>query len=201
MLKQIKNECQSRMRPLDPSANISPAALTAGIMAIYALSGATYALLPGQTHTSFAVAAALAACLVSLTVIDLRSYRLPDALTLPLLLAGLALAGLQSPDSLLWHTAAAAVAGLTLYATRSLYRAWRGCDGLGLGDVKLFAAAGAWIGLDGLASSLLVACVAALAVAVLLKLADPAVNSKSILPFGPFLAIGFWIVWLYGPLA
>lgn len=201
MLKKIKDRYHSQVQPLDPSANTTLAVLTAGIMAIYGLSGAAYALLPGQTHTSFAVATALAACLVSLTVIDLRSYRLPDALTLPLLLAGLALAGLQDSNTLLWHAVAATVAGLTLYATRSLYRAWRGCDGLGLGDVKLFAAAGAWIGLDGLASSLLIACLTALAVAVLWKLADPAVNSRSVLPFGPFLAIGIWIVWLYGPLA
>lgn len=201
MLKQVKDRCHAHARPLDLAANTGLAVLIPGIVAIYALSGAPYALLPGQTHASLAVAGLLAACLVSLTVIDLRSYRLPDVLTIPLLLAGLALAGLQGRDILLWHAAAAAVAGLALYATRNLYRAWRGRDGLGLGDVKLFAATGAWIGLEGLASSLLIACVAALAVAFLWKLANSAVSGKSVLPFGPFLAIGFWIVWLYGPLA
>lgn len=201
MLKQDKDRDRAHQQPLTLAANTSFAVLTGSIAAIYAISGAPYALLPGQTLASSAVTGLLAACLVWLSVIDLRSYRLPDVLTVPLLLTGLVLAGLQGRESLLWHTAAAALGGLTLYATRSLYHAWRGYDGLGLGDVKLFAAAGAWIGLEGLASGLLIACVAALAVALLWKLADADVDGRSILPFGPFLAIGFWIVWLYGPLA
>lgn len=201
MLKPIEDNSPAPRQALDLAENSSLSALTAGIAAIYALCGAPYALLPGQTLASYAVAGALAACLVLLNVIDLRSYRLPDLLTLPLLLAGLVLAALQGQETLLWHAVAAVAAGLTLYTIRSLYRALRGYDGLGLGDVKLFAAAGAWIGPEGLASSLLIACVTALAVALLWKLADPGVNGRSVLPFGPFLAIGFWIVWLYGPLA
>ena len=143
----------------------------------------------------------LAAGLTMLSAVDVESFRLPDALTLPLLFAGLAVAGLQGFDPFVWQLASAALGGLSLFGIGWLYRHLRGRDGLGLGDAKLFAASGAWVGSQGLASVLLIACLTALAAVLVWRLRNEKIGAQSALPFGPFLALGTWAVWLYGPLA
>jgi leader peptidase (prepilin peptidase) / N-methyltransferase len=148
---------------------------------------------------------ALAWTLLALALIDLRHFQLPDALTLPLAAAGLAVAWRLQPDALL-DDAAGAAAGYALFAAVAwAYRRWRGREGLGAGDAKLLGALGAWVGASGLPSVVLLASLLALAVA----LAARAVRSRGgwrgalqdRVPFGPALAAAGWIVWLYGPLA
>ena len=104
----------------------------------------------------------LALPLAALSAIDLREYRLPDVLTLPLAAAGVLVSWWLAPASL-WWTIASIVIGFALLAgVGMLYSHLRGRDGLGLGDAKLFAASGAWLGLEGLPGVLLVACGAAI---------------------------------------
>ena len=79
-----------------------------------------------------------------------------------------------------------------------LYSRVRGRDGLGLGDAKLFAASGAWLGLEGLPAVLLVACGAAIVALLVMAWRSQALSATTRIPFGPFLAFGTWIVWLYG---
>ncbi len=126
--------------------------------------------------------------------IDWRAMRLPDVLTLPLLLGGLAACAAIDPPSLPDH-AAAAVAGYLAFRLLSFaYRRLRGRIGLGAGDAKLLAAGGAWLGLAGLAPMVLLAAVATLALA--------AVRGRGRLrpdlpvPFGPGLALALWALWL-----
>ena len=83
---------------------------------------------------------------LTLGLIDLRHQRLPDVLTLPLLLAGLAVCFLRSPELLGLHALAAALGWLGFRALGLLYQRLRGAPGLGQGDAKLLAAAGAWVG-------------------------------------------------------
>jgi leader peptidase (prepilin peptidase)/N-methyltransferase len=73
--------------------------------------------------------------------------------------------------------------------------------GLGLGDAKLFAAAGAWLGPAGLPSVLVWACGAALIAVAIHSIRGQTLSRTSRIAFGPFLAFGFWIVWLFGPFA
>ncbi len=63
-------------------------------------------------------------------------------------------------------------------------------QGLGLGDVKLLAASGIWIGIAGVPVQLLVASLSALTAAAILRLAGCGVGRKTSLPFGPFLVLG-----------
>jgi leader peptidase (prepilin peptidase)/N-methyltransferase len=140
------------------------------------------------------VAAALAVILGWAAWIDLKQMILPDWITLPLIPAGLALAWVQ--DQPLLERVIGAVAGYAAFAGIAwIYHRWRGRDGLGLGDAKLLAAAGAWTGWASLPSVVLVASVSAL-VWVLMARPDP----QKPFPFGPFLALGFWLVWKFGPL-
>jgi leader peptidase (prepilin peptidase)/N-methyltransferase len=147
------------------------------------------------------VAAALGWWLLALGWIDWRRFILPDALTLPLIVLGLAAAWGLAPDEL-WDRLAGAVCGyLLLWGVAWLYRRLRGRDGLGLGDAKLLAAAGAWVGAGGLPSVLAGAAIAALAAAGGMMLAGRRLDRHTALPFGPFLAAATWLVWLFGPIA
>jgi leader peptidase (prepilin peptidase)/N-methyltransferase len=146
------------------------------------------------------VSAPLAAALIALSVIDLRTMRLPNAITLPLVAAGPALAFAFDWGSPVWHVIAGAAAYLFLFGVASVYRAMRGREGLGLGDAKLFAAAGSWLGLEALPSVMLWACAAALVTLLFAALRNEPLHGGSRISFGPFLALGFWLVWLYGPL-
>ena len=92
--------------------------------------------------------------------------------------------------------------GLTLFlAVGIIFRRLRGYEGLGGGDAKLFAAAGAWVGWLGLPSVLLVASVTALGVVLVMIAAGRRGITGEEIAFGPYLCFGFWIVWLYGPIA
>jgi leader peptidase (prepilin peptidase) / N-methyltransferase len=138
--------------------------------------------------------------LLALGWIDWRHTILPNVLTLPLIPLGLA-AGSLAPEAL-WDPVLGTVFGyLGLYVIAWIYRRLRGREGLGLGDAKLLAASGAWVGVTGLPSVLGGAAIGGLAAAGCMMLAGVRLDRFSALPFGPFLAAATWLVWLYGPLA
>ena len=66
---------------------------------------------------------------------------------------------------------------------------------------KLFAASGAWIGLEALPAVLFIASGTALCGVLLAGALGRRMTSTTRLPFGPFLAFGLWAVWLYGSFA
>jgi leader peptidase (prepilin peptidase)/N-methyltransferase len=138
--------------------------------------------------------------LLALGWIDLRSWLLPDALTLPLIIAGLAAAFLFNPDQLTGRALGAALGYSSLVAIAAAYRALRGREGLGGGDAKLLAASGAWLGAAALPQVILLAALSALAAAVGLRLAGIRLGIHSALPFGPFLALATWVLWLLSPI-
>src|SRR5271166_4362248 len=108
--------------------------------------------------------------LLTLGWIDLRSWLLPDALTLPLIIAGLAASFMFDPDQLVNRALGAALGYASLMTIEALYRALRGREGLGGGDAKLLAASGAWLGAAALPQVILLAAVSALAAAACLRL-------------------------------
>jgi leader peptidase (prepilin peptidase)/N-methyltransferase len=137
----------------------------------------------------------LIAILCALGYIDARTRRLPDWLTLPLIALGLGVTWVLVPAHLGFHIFAAALGYLAFWSIATFYRRLRGYDGLGLGDAKLLAAAGAWLGPLSLPPVILVAPVSALATAGLLHLAGRPLSLQSSLPFGPFLGAGFILLW------
>lgn len=139
--------------------------------------------------------------LLALGWIDARHWLLPDVLTLPLLVLGLALAATLAPEDLADRAAAAALGYLALRIVGWVYQRLRHREGLGQGDAKLFAAAGAWLGIAALPQVILVAALAALAMAIGLSLTGARMRAHSALPFGPFLALATWVLWLFGPLS
>ena len=147
-----------------------------------------------------AVSLALGWALVCLAVIDLISMRLPDLFTLTLVGVGLAVTFALPGAPILDHLAGAAAGYGALAVLAWAYRRWRGVDGVGLGDAKLLAAAGAWLGWRSLPSVLLIACLAAFVwVAVRFAVGDRGAL-RARLAFGAPLCLAIWIVWLHGPL-
>jgi leader peptidase (prepilin peptidase)/N-methyltransferase len=69
-----------------------------------------------------------------------------------------------------------------------------------LGDAKLLAASGAWVSWTGLPSVVLIAALAGLVFAVIRARRGGGIEAAARVPFGTFLCLGTWIVWLYGPL-
>jgi leader peptidase (prepilin peptidase)/N-methyltransferase len=135
-------------------------------------------------------------CLASgaLAWIDVRQGIIPDWLNLAI--AGLGVAGVAMLGG--WMAAYSAsleglVIGAAVWLFRRLYFAVRQFQGLGLGDVKLLAASGIWIGIAGVPMQLLVAALTALAAAGAMQLAGQTVTRQTALPFGPFLALGLII--------
>jgi leader peptidase (prepilin peptidase) / N-methyltransferase len=136
--------------------------------------------------------------LLVLAVIDFQRLILPDALTLTLIASGLLVSFLIDPGDLLSH-AAGALAGFTSFAGIAwIYRRVRGHAGLGLGDAKLLAGIGAWVGWTGLPMVVLIGAVSALASVFLMRSLGRPFSRTTRIPFGPYLAFGGWFVWLYG---
>jgi leader peptidase (prepilin peptidase)/N-methyltransferase len=127
------------------------------------------------------------AVLVALAAIDWDTTVLPDALTLPLLWAGLVAAalGLTIPvTQALWG----AVAGyLSLWSVYWLFKLTTGKEGMGYGDFKLLAALGAWLGWQMIVPMLLLASVIGAVVGIAMKLGNSLREGRYV-PFGPFLA-------------
>jgi len=120
--------------------------------------------------------AALLAVLVPAAVIDVRRRVIPNTLTAAGAVAGVALLTLLEPAALATHAAAAAGAG-GFFLAAALLRPGE----LGMGDVKLAAVLGLYLGAS-VVPALLVALLAASAVGV--------AGRRSTLPLGPFLALG-----------
>lgn len=177
--------CGAEIGLLYPSTEV--AALGVGIWATLAFSGVELALV-----------CVLGWALLALAVIDARTKLLPDLLTLPVLIVGVGLAGF---DGRLIESLLGAAIGFALFATLAVgYRRWRHRDGLGLGDAKLLAAAGAWVGWGGLPGIVLAASVTALVVAVPTIMRRRAGIGAVEIAFGPYLAAATWITVLHGPI-
>ncbi|MHB1528184.1 MAG: prepilin peptidase [Acidiferrobacteraceae bacterium] len=138
--------------------------------------------------------------LIALAGIDLECQLLPDAITLPLLWAGLLVntAGLfTNLSGAVWG---AATGYGTLWILFHLFRKITGKDGMGHGDFKLFAVGGAWLGWIALPFVILAASFAG-AVVGLTLITLKRHDRDAPIPFGPFLCAAIWIGLLWnGPI-
>lgn len=132
----------------------------------------------------------LAIVLIQLVRWDLKSYRLPDAYTLPLILLGIGVNAVWEM-ALPWQALWGAIIGYGVFwgIGTVFYKTYHQ-EGLGLGDAKLFAAAGAWVGIFMLPMVLLIASSSALLFVLITRQ-----NLQGKIAFGPWLALGFWAAW------
>jgi leader peptidase (prepilin peptidase)/N-methyltransferase len=179
--------CRAAIDPLHPAVEGAAVAVAA-----WSLAAA-----PGWVAW---VGCGLGWALLVLAAIDWRAHVLPDEITLPLVAGGLVVAALAWPDELVDRLIGATAGFAAFAAVAWTYWRLRGRRGLGLGDAKLTAAAGAWVSWTGLPSVVTIAAVAALAVVAARRAAGRKVGRAEPVAFGPYLALGLWWVWLYGPI-
>lgn len=129
-----------------------------------------------------------AAAVVALAMIDWDTTLLPDALTLPLLWAGLVAAALNLTHVGLAESLWGAVGGyMSLWLVYWAFKLATGKEGMGFGDFKLFAALGAWFGWQALIPIILMASVIGAVVGIAMKFSS-GLREGGYIPFGPFLA-------------
>lgn len=133
--------------------------------------------------------------LLALAIIDWQHFVLPDFLTIPLIPVGLGVTWVLNRSNVV-DCVIGAIAGFTfVLLARQIYWLVRRREGIGLGDAKLLAAAGAWVGWQGLPMVVLIAALLGLVTAVIFG-KNSSRNAR--VPFGAFLALSIWVIWLYG---
>ena len=124
------------------------------------------------------------ATLAAITLTDLELRIIPNKVLIVSAVAGVALAAALDPSSLPERAIAAAAAGGLLFAVALAYP-----RGMGLGDVKLAAVMGLYLG-RSVAPALLIGFLAGSVFGLALIARKGAAARKQALPFGPFLALG-----------
>jgi leader peptidase (prepilin peptidase)/N-methyltransferase len=143
---------------------------------------------------------ALVSAMIIITFIDLDFQIIPDVITLPGMLIGLAAAHFLLPDpfarySLLGFTSSLIglfAGGVSFYLIAILSR-----GGMGGGDVKMMAMVGAFMGWKGVFLTTLVGSLAGSLVGIALMIFKGQ-GRKTKIPFGPFLAIGSVVSLFFG---
>jgi len=177
-----------RERPL-AACGIAGAAIAACVVSLFVAPGLGGIL-----------GAALALFAIAIAVIDARWFIIPNELSAAAFALGLVHAAVtESPvaQAVLFAALRGAAIALLFLALREGYRRLRGRDGIGLGDVKLSAAAGAWLSWLALPIAIEIAALAAIAVfAVRHYAAGRPLDAALKFPFGMFLAPSIWVAWL-----
>jgi leader peptidase (prepilin peptidase)/N-methyltransferase len=136
--------------------------------------------------------------MIPITVIDLRHYLIPDALTLPLIAAGLAASFLPGGLTPAASVIGGCAGGGTLFLIGWIGKlAFRKGDAMGGGDIKLLAAAGViWGAKIALLTIFLGSLLGALAGGA--AMLSGRLGRSHRIPFAPFLAVGLWTAVLFG---
>jgi leader peptidase (prepilin peptidase) / N-methyltransferase len=143
-----------------------------------------------------AVRLAFGCAMIVLFGIDLRHRILPDRITLPGIIAGIA-ASAMLPPGLVPSLLGAVAGGGVLFLIAEAYYRVRGHEGLGMGDVKMLAMIGAFLGWQSMLVSLLLASIAGSIIGVGMMVIGRG-GMKSALPFGTFLALGALVASVVG---
>ncbi len=148
--------------------------------ALFAVTALVFHDEPGE----LALGLVFVSMLVAVTLTDLERRIIPNRVLLTGATLAVAIVAVSDPGSLPERAIAAAAAGGLLFATALAYP-----RGMGLGDVKLAATMGLFLGRD-VAPAILVALLAGSLVGLATIARHGAAARKQAIPFGPFLALG-----------
>ncbi len=181
----LRGRCKSCQQPISPRYPLVEVATAL-------LSLLVFLVLPTE-QALFAIPVTWA--LVALTMIDFDTQLLPDAITLPLLWAGL-LVNIGGTFVTLEAAVIGAAAGyLLLWSVYWLFKLVTGKEGMGYGDFKLLAALGAWLGWTMIPLIVLLSSV----VGAVIGVGYLAIRKESApFAFGPYLAIAGFVALLWG---
>lgn len=152
-------------------------------LAVAALFAATVLVLWDEP-TEIALGLVFVATLAAITLTDLEQRIIPNKILIVAAVLGLAIVAVGDPGSLPERAIAAVGAGGLLFLAALAYP-----RGMGLGDVKLAAVMGLFLGRN-VAAAILVALLAGSLVGIAMIAREGAAARKQAIPFGPFLALG-----------
>jgi leader peptidase (prepilin peptidase)/N-methyltransferase len=138
----------------------------------------------------------LATALIVLFMIDLEHQILPNVITLPGIAVGF-LFSLVAPPGPVASIAGALLGAGILYGIAAGYYMLRGEEGMGMGDVKMLAMLGAFLGWKAVLLTLVLSSFAGAIAGVLLMVISRE-SLRYALPFGTFLALGALVAMLAG---
>jgi leader peptidase (prepilin peptidase) / N-methyltransferase len=142
----------------------------------------------------------LVVILAAICAIDARYGIIPNSLVLGLAAGGLMQTIVFSQESLFQRGCEVAIIFALACLFRGGYRWARGYQGLGFGDVKFVTAAVLWVGLESIPGLLLIAVLSAVASLLVLKSEGHELHGGQAISFGPHLAVGLWVIWVFAPL-
>lgn len=151
--------------------------------------------LPNLLIVKAAFGGLLLVVIAAMAIIDCREMILPNRLNAVLAGVGIGQAALIGTPALTEAVLGALFGFVILGAVAAVFRRLRGIDGLGFGDQKFAAAAGLWIGWEGIAPMLLIACCSALAFVTIRSAKERKFDVAARIPFGPFLGLGTVACW------
>ncbi|MEW6056513.1 MAG: A24 family peptidase [Bdellovibrionota bacterium] len=208
--RSICTRCRRRIRWYENIPVLSYLALRgrchgcgAGISRRYPFVECVTALLFAGVYAHFGVTLAtlyycgFVAALVAVTFIDIDFRIIPDVISIPGVVIGLA--GSLSVGRVSFSDAAtgALFGGGFFWALGWAYEKYSGREGLGFGDVKLIAMIGAFLGLKGsmvtIVLSSLIGSIFGVAIMIIQRK-----NLKLAIPYGPFLALGALLYLFWG---
>jgi leader peptidase (prepilin peptidase) / N-methyltransferase len=165
--------CGERISPRYPLTELALAVLWAATVAVL-----------WDDPTELALGLVFTATLLAVTLTDLERRVIPNKILLVAAVLGVLIASAGDPGSLPERAAAAVAAGGVLFLVVLAYP-----KGMGLGDVKLTAVMGLYLGRN-VAPAVLVALLVGSIVGLAMIARHGAAARKQAIPFGPFLALG-----------
>ena len=206
LLRGRCRHCGSTIAVRYPAVELLCAGLFVAAAAAPAVVSAAGSILPGSPAWLVVLAGwLLISLLLPMVLIDLDQLWLPEPLCRWGVVLGLvvsAIAGFSQGDApgrslLLWHLLAASAGLLGFEATSALAQKLLGKPALGLGDAKMAAMIGAWLGLTGLGLTVILSVFSGALLGVIGLLSGHLKRGQPF-PFGPFLAGAGLAVWCAG---
>jgi leader peptidase (prepilin peptidase)/N-methyltransferase len=158
---------------------------------VEALSGIVCAILFSDYGISieFFLYYIMSCALLVVSFIDLDHQIIPNCITYPGIAAGL-LASVALPNRTPWESLFGAALGAgSLLLVAMAFRAIRGKEGMGMGDVKLLAMIGAFLGWKGVVFTLVLSSFLGSAIGII-ALKASGKDAGQPIPYGPFLSLG-----------
>jgi leader peptidase (prepilin peptidase) / N-methyltransferase len=181
----LRGRCRSCGERISPRYPLVEAITALLFVAVLLVKGVSVDALPGL---------ALVVILVPTALIDLEYRVIPNALMAVGAVVGVALVLVADSGHIAQHLIAAAAAGGFFFVVVLVYP-----RGMGMGDVKLAALLGLYLG-SSVAPALLIALVTGTVVGVIIMARKGTREGrKTAIPFGPFLAFGGIVGLLAGP--
>ena len=178
LLRGRCRQCRVAISPRYPLVEMATAVVFTGLYALKLETGLDLRLVFDWT---------LASALIAVALIDAEHQIIPNEITYPGIPLGLVVAGLVPPPSLLDAGLGLVIPAGMMWALAAFYERWRGRLGLGMGDVKLVAMLGAFLGLQPALGIMVTGSLLGLGWAVFLMLFRGA-DRQTRIAFGPALA-------------